>query len=564
MRIKLSDFGGIAPRFPDPILKPPYAIEAANCCTDSGRLEGFGAPLRVLESFPESAIYNLAQSLYYYKPADVEYVLSFSGRAFCVQNPLPNDQYKRVYWLNHGEFKYGGMSDVLKGDGPYPGSNGWIFGVPEPTVKPILTRLPYDASVADPEEKDGKIPSYRAVTYCYASQFGELGGMYAPADGSALETIKVYEGDKIRVSNMATVPSGNYAMGNGACKYLFCTDSNGNWRQVARVPLNGTGWDIDPFNMDAAPVATNAMYETPPSGLEGICMSPFGFMYGWKGNTLCVSETLQLHAWNSDNQRPLAHNIMGVVPTAQGAVVITEGGVFAAIGTDPANITVTGVANSLGCASARSIVDMGGYAMFATMEGIMVATINEAQLVTEDVILRNQFPDYNPPTFMAYRHRDGYIFFSYFMAGFLRADAGASKLMPLVFKTSVQAGMTHPRTGEFVYMHTGERKLYAFDGEDDARTDATWKSTTIEAPQRRQCRWMCVDGEQLRNMRVVIKADGVDITNGGFVPTADKRAYIMLPPYRPAKHFTFEIYLTGAKLNYLMLADSKQELNDAE
>ena len=559
MKIVLSEFGGIAPRFPEPIIKPPYAVDAANCNIETGRLEAFAAPLNVMAAVPEAAINSASVSLFYYKPFDVEYILSFSKKTFCVQNPLPNDQYKRVYWLTDGVLKYGGYNDILAGSGPYPGLSGWLLGVPIPTVTPILERVPYDAAVVDPEETDGKVPSYRAVTYCYASQFGELGGMFAPADGSALATIKVYEGDKIKVSGLPTTPSGNYAMGAGACKYLFCTDSNGNWRQCMRLTLAATTAEFDPFDMDTAPVATNALYETPPDAMQGICMSPFGFMYGWKDRTLCVSDALQMHTWNSDNQKSVPHKIIGVVPSASGAIVLTEGGAYSVVGSDPANLSVGPIRGALACVSADSVVDMGGYAMYATAEGVQIATVSEASLVTEDVILRNQFPDYNPAAMKAFRHRDGYIIISPSLTAILRADAGSSKLMPLTFAVPVRAGFTHPLTGEFVYITTASRRLWAFEGEDDARISAHWFSPRVRAPRRTQCRWLMLDGEALNGVRVVVKADGVDITNGGFVPAGGTRAYLAVRPYRPALEFTFEITLTTGKINSFALADSKQE-----
>lgn len=566
MRLVISEFGGIAPRFPDLQLKIPFARTALNCDYDRAQLRALDAPLKSFPSIATSTLAVTPRSLFYYKPENVEYILSFSELAYCVQNPLPNDSYKRVYWLrpSDGILKYGDATVVTAGNGPYPASAaGYILGVPEPTGKPVLTRVPYDASVTDPETKDGKIPYYRAITYAWITKYGERGGMYAPADGSALGTIKVYEGDKIEVSGLDTGVSGNYPMGAGAFKELYCTDTSGNWRIVGKYPVGTSTIRFDPFALDSAPVATNANNEQPPTGLKGIAMSHYGFMYGWKGKTLCVSDYLQMNSWNSDYQKQLPHNIMGVVPTNSGAIVITDGGVFVAMGTAPANIDCPIVQDSLGCVSIESIVDMGGYAMFATADGIAVCDGSTFQVVTEDVILRTQFDNYNPQNFRCFRHTDKFIIAAGDLSCILNPNATNSKLMPIGFDFTFIGGFTHKLDNKF-YFVDASNNLLLFDGDDSKTGIGLWKSPTIRAPHRIQPRWVGLDGENLTKCKVVVRANGVDITNGGLTPTTSNRAAFCLPPFAPHTDFRVEIELTGASINNLTLANSKKELADGK
>lgn len=562
MRLTIKEFGGIAPRFPDLQIQVPLALDAANCTMERAQLRALNAPVVAFPTVPAASLSPVAVSLFHYKPADTDYLLSFGERTYCVQNPIPNDIYKRVYWLgSSGAIKYGSMADVLAGTGPYPAvTSGYLLGVPIPVEKPILARVPYDAAVADPETTDGKIPSYRAVTYCFVSQFGEYGGMYAPADGSALDVVKVYEGDKIKVTGMATAPAGNYAMGAGAKKAVFCTDPNGNWRLVSFLPLSYTEFQIDPFNMDYAPIATNSSYEVPPAGLQGIAMSPFGFMYGWKDSTLCFSGVLNFHSWNSDHQKSLPYKILGIVPSTQGAIIMTEGGAFAALGTDPSNIDVPPLANAPACVSIDSIVDMGGFAMYAADEGIVACDVNGGTLVTEDVILRSQFTDYNPSAIRGFRHRKNYIMVSPLLTAMLDPETTNAKLMPVTFPKAIRAGFSYKLDGCFYYMQTDARTVYRFDSEDDAAVSAFWKSPTMRADHRLQCRWVGIDGENLTKCRLVVLADGVDITAGGIVPEVYSQCVVSLPAYRPTTDYKVEVYLNGAAINHIQLATSMREI----
>lgn len=566
MRLVIAEFGGIAPRFPDLQLKIPFAIAAQNCAYERAQLRAVCKPLKSFTNIAASTIASTPRSIFHYKPDTIEYLLSFSELAYCVQNPLPNDAWKRVYWLkpSEGTIKYGDATVVTAGNGPYPASAaGYLLGVPEPTGKPILTRIPYNASVADPEKTDGKIPYYKAFTYAWITKYGERSGMYAPTDGSAIGTIKVYEGDKIEVSQLDTGVSGNYPMGAGAFKELYCTDTSGNWRIVGKYPIGVSTVQFDPFALDSSPVATNASNEVPPTGLKGIAMSHYGFMYGWKGKTLCVSDYLQMNSWNSDNQKQLAHNIVGVIPNNNGAIVITDGGVYVAMGTSPSNIDCPVVQGSVGCVSVESIVDMGGFAMFATADGIAVCDGTTFQIVTEDVILRNQFDDYLPSGFRCFRHIDRYIIAVGNLTAMLNPTATNSKLMPLEWDHPFVGGFTHRLDNKFYFVDASNNVLL-FDGDDATTGTGYWKSPTVRAPHRIQARWVGIDGENLTHVRLVVRCNGVDITNGGVTPTAimGNRAAFCLPTYAPHTDFRFEVYLSGAAINNITLASSKEELAD--
>jgi hypothetical protein len=84
----------------------------------------------------------------------------------------------------------------------------------------------------------------------------------------------------------------------------------------------------------------------------------------------------------------------------------------------------------------------------------------------------------------------------------------------------------------------------------------------MRAGHRLQCRWIGIDGEDLHGCRVVVRADGVDITNGGIVPTHPTRFAVSLPPYRPTTDYKLEVYIDSAAINSIKLATSMRELSD--
>ena len=555
--ITLNKFGGLAPRYPAPVLQLPYAITAQNCNVDDATLTPVGSWMNAPWQDP---IHAETLSLAFYIDANGQTrLLSFPQENVVVeQHALPNDQYRRAYWCipsrsyavtGAGVF-YGAYTQVFSGLGPFPGA-GFLLGVPAPTGQPLYVR---NAGVGNATpETDGKTPYYRRFTYTVVSQFGEESGPYLPDTGT-LETVILYEGDTVSISSI-TSPSGNYALGDGSLKRVYMTDTSGNFRLMAELPLAHTSLTLD--HMIAGGVTLGSAIAAPaPQDMQGMKMAPQGFLVGWAGSTLYVSEALKYHSWPVAYQKVVPSKILGAVPVAAGLILVCEFGVYLAVGNDPANLNIVKVSTEFGCKHPSSIVDMGGTAVFSSQSGIVACDGSAVKLITEDLILPHQWrvsPFLGGET--AVRHDGKYLFGSHLNTFILAPKLADGALIELPtsedrpFNLAAQPIATHPQTGYAYFARQGA----VWEVESTSRRDRyLWRSPVVLA--KRPESGTCVKvvfatvGSSHAGSTAALKiwVDGGLITpaDGVVISKANMRnneALFRLPPYRAGRRWEFEI-----------------------
>lgn len=553
---KLSVFGGVAPRFNERTLPAPYAQTAHNCKMDRGQLRAFAGSAPVAAT---TTIQANTQTLFRYKPQDTEHYLQWPSKVSAVENALPNDQYRRVYWT--GDLDGPRMADsatILGATSTYP-SNSFMLGIPYPDVVPVIARTPTADSPTQEEIDNGTAnPISRSYTYTYVSDFGEESAPFANADGTPLDVITVYEGDHVTVSNLGTGPSGNYAMSNGK-KRVYQLDLNGQWRLAATIPLAQDSVVIDHMAVNGAVMLSDIRIgDVPPDTMQGLVMSNFGFLVGFDGSDLCCSSTYLCHNWPLAYRYPIRTKILGLVPATQGVIVVTEGGLYVAMGSDPANITVVSVDETAGCVSADSIVDMGGYVLYCSQNGVMMGTQSEARLVTEPVFLPNDWPEYKPESMVAVRHLNRYIFYNDFY-GFVLNPHGESDLLT-TFDLKFQAPHTSIKDHHLMY-HNGDGKLYKFDADKGNPYPYVWQSTQMIQQGGINGTCLKLDADNFDDISLSVYMDDVQVFSGVRWDVQPGRpiAYGRLPPYREA--LDVKVVLQGTSpINSLVIADSFAEM----
>lgn len=556
--ITLKNFGGLAPRYPAPVLPLPYAVTAQNCNVDDGTLAPVGrAGVRASWYDP---IYPNAGSFAFYIDANMQTrVLSFPQADVCVeQHVLPNDQYRRAYWCipsqayaaeGVGVF-YGSYTQIFSGNGPFPGA-GFLLGVPAPTGQPLLVRN-VGAGNTTPEA-DGKTPYYRRFTYTVVSQFGEESGPYLP-DSGALEKVTLYEGDTVTISNL-TSPSGNYALGDGSLKRVYMTDTSGNFRLMAEIPLAQTSLTLDHMASGGITLPS-ALTEPAPQELDGMKMAPQGFMVGWKGCTLYVSESLKYHSWPSAYQKAVPSNILGVVPSSAGLILVCEFGVYLAVGNDPANLTIAKISTEYGARFRWSIVDMGGTAVFSSASGVVACNGSAVELVTKELILPRQWQESFFYSTVAARHNGKYLFGRWDTSYLLDPKQKEGALIELPPSGDLSVALTsrpmatHPQDGMAYFLLDG----FVCKVENINGTGAkyVWKSPIIlsKAPEGGTCvkvvfaaTWRT---EWYMTLTLKIWVDGTEITptDGAKISKNNlhnNEVYFRVPPYRPGRRWVFQV-----------------------
>ena len=132
----------------------------------------------------------------------------------------------------------------------------------------------------------------------------------------------------------------------------------------------------------------------------------------WQGSQarhVCFSVPYLPHAWPVSYQLATEAEIVGIKPTPGGLVVGTKGKPYIAQGSDPAAISLIQLESDQACVSKMSMVDMGGYVIYASPDGLVTVQGQQIQLVTEALLRRSQWQAYNPTTLKAMNYEGTYI-----------------------------------------------------------------------------------------------------------------------------------------------------------
>jgi len=321
-----------------------------------------------------------------------------------VKSLLADDAWSRVYWTGDGPPKMGGIADVTKGTGPYP-SSSFRLGIPAPSDAPVAS-TPSDRVAAADQPITAVQASY-VVTL--VSRFGEEG---APS----LASSPVIRWDMVDGApagggvelSLPSIPSGAYQI---ITKRIYRAESAGVFQFVADVPA-AQGVFTDSVLSESLGISLPSLeWDMPDDRLIGLTEMPGGFLAGFFGNTLCFSEAWYPHAWPVSNQLAFSDDIVGIAAVANGLVVATKGRPHLITGSTPAAMADMLIDADQPCVSRRSLVDMGDYAIYASPDGLIAIGGNEAQLLTQAMISKDQWQSLLPETIHAYRYDGRYLAF---------------------------------------------------------------------------------------------------------------------------------------------------------
>lgn len=120
---------------------------------------------------------------------------------------------------------------------------------------------------------------------------------------------------------------------------------------------------------------TTTDYDPPPTGLQGLELSPQGVFAMFKDNQLYLTEPYRPHACSYIYT--FAHSIRGVIAGQQAFVVTTADGLYLLAGTNPASMQAVQLPVPQAGISQRSMVDVDGGVMYASSDGLVA--VNGAQ-----------------------------------------------------------------------------------------------------------------------------------------------------------------------------------------
>lgn len=411
MKITQSEFAGMAPKLDPVMLAEDLAQDSVNAGFEMGLLTG-----ALVSAVPSTAFPSMAANIKSIaKPSSIKatFALSYGSRGGAFANMLaPNDAWGRVYYLARNGAKYGAWyttNEHYAAVGLTTDPVSYSLGMPPPLGQPIVTAVVIDRGVSEvgiePAELD-----IQKVAYCFTfvDAYGHEGPPSAPSPIVELPYDAPFVAS-ITVPSQ-TLPSMNM---NGGMRRFYRASFDGTsseWQFVADVAFYETSWaDVLPLGQEGETmVSTN--WARPPL-MDDFAVVNGSFLAGSSDNTLMYSEYMLPHAWPESLRFPLPYSIVAIKSTLGGLFVGTSGAPFWASGTDPAAAVPVNLGMNFPCVSADSVVDMGGWVIYASQDGLVSAEAGGATLLSGEFIDRMRWlRDFNPAAIKAFGHEGNYYF----------------------------------------------------------------------------------------------------------------------------------------------------------
>lgn len=307
-------------------------------------------------------------------------------------------------------------------------------------------------------------------------------------------------------------------------------------------------WLEPPMRVDSASPATIKPPKGPNPYLRGFVGMPNGIIAGFIDNFVAVCEPYHIYAWPVEYQITTDTPIVGLGVFGQSLFVGTMGNPYIISGADSASMTAEKLDADQACVSRRSIASVGGGVIYASPDGLCLASPSGVQLVTGELFSREDWQALDPANIIASTHEGVYYFWT--AQGCFALDFTARKLG----RVEISATAVHK---DILTDH-----LFTVDGSQikklfsEGRRTATWKSGKIVLPAHSALAWVQVDGDQDPSTPVTVRwfGDGTLRHTATLTDIHPKR----LPPGRWLEH---EVEIeSAARLTKAMLASSTEEL----
>jgi hypothetical protein len=464
MIVRIEKFVGIAPRIAPQLLPPNAAITASNCKMVSGAL----LPFSGLDTVDGVTLDGGAVSLYQKKSTSAW--TSFTSDTDVVRSPIPNDAWDRVYWTdaNPSTIPKMGVYETF--------STYYTLGVPAPTTSPTATQNGSDGT-------DPTLAETRAYLITYVSAYGEEG---PPSDVTSSQFVTVYPGNTVDLTNIPTGPVGGQY--NLVSKNIYRTNTGSTdtaYQLVATIALATASYNDAVDNDDLGVVLPSTYWDDPPTDLEGLCSHPAGFLVGFSGREVCLSEQFLPHAWPYANKYPVDSDIVNVAVFGNTIIVLTKRTPYFLTGNDPAAMYLEKPESGEACLSKRGVVDFGDVVVYPSARGLVAVGVGTPPtLITNDILSEDNWANYAPATLEGYRLGDKYFGVcgaGVSIDGFV-FDLTTKNLVTLS-SLDVKAGYYDETVGNlYLKGGTGDTTLYVWDADATAPLTYDWVSKVFVSP----------------------------------------------------------------------------------
>ena len=237
---------------------------------------------------------------------------------------------------------------------------------------------------------------------------------------------------------------------------------------------------VDDFNYRSLlTILESSEFDAPPEALAGLAVVQNNIMVGFVGNDIYFSEPSKFHAWPNKYKISLEYNVVGMVALGSDLLVMTEGYPYAISGSDPSVLSVSRYSTNYPCLSARSIVQTDVGVMYATHEGLALASFTGGvQIVTAPAHSPDTWNLALNPTTIVGAFYDSMYFASHSTGSFFyrRSQDGQSPGDFINFAPIFTATWFDPQEGYLYYITGTSGDIVRWDDPAQPNTNYTWKS----------------------------------------------------------------------------------------
>jgi hypothetical protein len=382
--IKIQAFNGMTPRTDPRLLQGNMSQMSVNAKLNNGNVASYKVPGTVKtlsKTGVIKTIYRFGQD----RVADDDYWFSWYEDVDVVRGAISGDAFERTYWTGEGYPRMTTSSIALSGGTNYP-TNSYKLGVPAPANAITASIVGTGTGTAET----------RVYVYTYVTALGEEG---TPSPISNAVDVKF--GQTVNLSGMSVAPSGNYNITSKRI-YRSVTGTKGtDYLFVAEIGVATQTYVDSVLAANLGEVCPSKTWEPPPEGLQGLTMMANGIMAGFVGRDVYFSEPYKPHAWPVQYVQSVDYPVVAIGAFGASLAVGTTGNPYVINGVDPMQMTVVKVETPQSCVSKRSLVAMNGGVMYASPDGIVLINGSGIQLVTQQIMTKDDWQTYKPTSITA-------------------------------------------------------------------------------------------------------------------------------------------------------------------
>ena len=192
--------------------------------------------------------------------------------------------------------------------------------------------------------------------------------------------------------------------------------TNAQYLFVAEISAAATTYNDSVTGAQLGEVLPTSTAQPAPRNLRCLNSLPNGCLVGVTDNEVCFSEPYMSYSWPIANRYSFSQRAVNLVPAGNSVIVLTDGHPILFVGDDPSAMTPTVMPAYAPCVSKRSVVDIGGGAIYASNDGLWLATLNRVDRITQKLYREVEWAALNPSSMHAVAH-DGQYYACYFKEG---------------------------------------------------------------------------------------------------------------------------------------------------